>query len=157
MADPTCDEERIHRKLIEIVLGDPPRVGSTTPPIATFPSRVYDANDRSEGSTAIVPHTVEANPLGSSFGQPERNRREYRLDRTSWTWELKIQFDQPVYTNLFEDALAANPVMLRADKSLGLRQVSFEIANAVLQHPPAHQARNGTKATYTIAVKLWPL
>jgi hypothetical protein len=104
----------------------------------------------SGGSPVLVlPKEAFANEVRTEYGEAAHFRRYRRLERTGWTWELRLSFDQEVVCEAFEESLADPPILLPSDKTLGYAQVTLAFQFADYTHPPTQQARTGTKVTYT--------
>lgn len=138
------DFVRVQNKLVDLGRAGP------------FYSVSYAADGKATAGAAIDPAEVVANEVSSSFGLPERSRREYRLDRSNWAWELRLGFNQDVLLEEFEKAVLRAPIQLVANKALGERQISLELQSVQLAHPTQQGAKT-TKVTYLINARLWPL
>lgn len=151
------DYARIQHKLITIVRGDPDATPTPILPIAQFYKQVRDKFDRVTIGDPCLPSSVEANEMSAQFALPERNRRDYRKDKTGWNWELRIDFNENAILSEFEEAVNAAPIMLRALETPACRQVSLELLSSSYQHQVAFGAKRGTRAIYVVQAKLWPL
>ena len=138
------DHVRVQNKLVDLGLVGP------------FYNVSYDAAGKAVQGAVISPAEVVANEVASAFGLPERNRRGYRFDRETLTWELRMGFNSDVILEEFERSVLGAPIQLVANKALGERQISLELLSVQYQHPP-QQAAKTTKVTYLVNARLWPL
>lgn len=151
------DYARIQHKLITMCRGDAAATPTPIAPIAKFYAKVRDSLDRVTIGAEVFPSSVEADEMTAQFALPERNRRDYRKDKTGWNWELRVSFNENAILSEFEDAVNAAPIMLPALETPTRRQVSLEFLSASYQHQVAYGAKSGTRAIYVVQAKLWPL
>jgi hypothetical protein len=109
-------------------------------------------------ASTLLPKTVLAWQDASEFDVPALNRRSSRLrERTTWTWFLQLQFDQPVSLVEFEAAVLQSAPRVLRDLSIGVdQQVDLLLQSAEYENPVAQQPSRGTKATYRFTAELTP-
>lgn len=135
---------RIQNKLIEIA-----EAGIFYP--VSYKERKADSIDELH-ARRVSPSSVRANETVSSFEVDEKYRRELRLARTGWTFQLILQFDSEVVLEDFEESLQVSPPNLAADSDSGQRSAILLVEDAQYEHPPQSEGRGGTEVKYTFAV-----
>lgn len=126
----------------------------------TFPLVSYDKDTRqaSASDTSIAPSTALANETSSEFGTPVRNRRNHKFERGDWRFELRLEFNQEVALELFEESLTDDPPVLPADGTNNLRQVTLELVSAApIEHPRQSAGSKGTRVTYELIARVSPI
>lgn len=98
----------------------------------------------------IAPAAAVAGEVGSQFADAITFRRGQALDRTSWTFELHVRFQEEVVLEAFEEACMTSPLILPRDSANGMdRQVTLKLRNSVVQQPIQQEESTGTKVVYT--------
>ena len=72
-----------------------------------------------------------------------------------WPWTAKINFNQPVTIEIFEELMASAPIMLA--KTSDLQSVILEIQDSAYEHPPHQQPALGTRAVVRFLARLGPV
>lgn len=146
----------IHAKLRETVL-------AADFPIVRYPNGVRTTSEDVPASgpdpevpaILMVPATVLAKPLSSTWDLPIVNRRRGFIERAIWRWELIVEFSREVDLEAFETTNMNTP--LRIPRS-GLKpQVDLILEEAEYRHPPEQQPAGGTRVVYRVRAELSPL
>lgn len=117
----------------------------------------YDPKTRkmkADESKRVVPQSVICNEKSSFFGDPVGYRRDSRLDRNTWTFEVDIHFNVEVAFELFEDGVSVKPPILPADPEDGLRQVTLRILSSEYIHPPQQSPTGGSQGKFVFEAQL---
>lgn len=123
---------------------------------AAFPQVSYPAGARNTSDSVFLqPKTILAKPLSSTWATPELNRQRYFLERATWLWELRLDFDREVSTEEFEDSLTN--ALLRIPRTESKPQVDLILEECEYRHPPEQQPAGGTSAVYRIRAEISPL
>lgn len=125
----------------------------------TFYPVSYDVNTKLpsvDDAASVQPQTVLANELTASFGEPVRNRRAEYRERGDWTFELRLEFNQEVVLERFEESLESEPIKLARDDLTGLRQVTLELEDADYSHPTMQGSAKGTRVAYRFNARVSP-
>lgn len=115
-----------------------------------------DSHKAAIGTTPITPQTVIANEVAATFGEAPRNRRTRQDDYTSWTWQLVVQFNENVTLHEFHSRWNEGIILIPTGSVSGVRQTTAHLLSVQVDHAPNKQPRGGTKAIYTIDVRLRP-
>ncbi len=97
----------------------------------------------------VAPAEVEVNEVASAYAVADEFGREYIQDRRQWQWLLILRFHQEVITEVFENALLRDPVLVSRNPAQGIvRQARLLLLDSKVQHPPRGGSSNGTEVTY---------
>ena len=141
----TLDTVRIQNKLVDLGKAGP------------FYRATYDGAGKKvvDETTAIVPVTVLANEVAATFDMSPVNKRDYVLDRQTWSWLLKLSFSCEVTGEAFESALMDNPPILAKDTA-HKRQVILKLVRLTPKHPPTQDPGQGSQLDYAFEVQSTP-
>ena len=109
---------------------------------------------RADETRKVAPQSVICNERTSFFGDPVGYRRDSRLDRNTWTFEVDIHFNCEVAFELFEDGVAVKPPILPAVPENGLRQVTLRIVSSEYIHPPQQSPTGGSQGKFVFEAQL---
>lgn len=103
----------------------------------------------------VQPAEVETNEVASAYEVARDYGRDYIQDRKQWQWLLILRFHQEVITEVFENALLRDPVLVPRDPDQGItRQARLLLLDSKVQHPPRGGSSNGTEVTYRFTADL---
>ena len=105
-------------------------------------------------SDRILPQTFLIDELSCGFGDTERYRREYVQERDSWSWLLRLKFNQNTLFEIFEKNILNDPIMIDRDAENDLAQVILHLKNAEYEHPVRQGSSTGSSAAYVIEARL---
>jgi len=123
----------------------------------TYDATTHAASFDSDDANKVVPSSAVANELSAGFAEAERNRRTHCQDKKRWIFQLKLEFQQEVTLDEFEESLLATPLTVNRDVVEGLThriEVFFQDVQYV--HPIQQEPSTGTKVTYTFEARLTP-
>lgn len=121
----------------------------------------YDGNNRASLVAIEEPPLTganllasrHANEIASNFANDPRHGRSHKLERSQWTFQLRVVFKTEVSLEDFEEAWSSDPPILsRADTSS--KQVTLLLSSSEITHPPQKTSSTGTSAVFTILAKL---
>ncbi len=123
---------------------------------SAFPFVTYVQGRMTIGDSAGKPASVVAHAEASTFAL-SRDRRTFRLDRTTWIWTLELSFKGEVALGQFERSLLESPPRILRDREAGRdQQVTLLLIGAAYQPPPEGQPAGGMRATYRFNAQLTP-
>lgn len=93
----------------------------------------------------VSPASWVCNETSSQFGIDNQYGISRVDKRTTWTFDLLLDFNQEVNAEYFEELLIREPIILPPDKANGLRQVTLRLTRDVVTHPVMQQPSAGTK------------
>ena len=124
-----------------------------------FPVVVYDASgdpniiDPSEPSSSIRPLTpIICNETGSIFEEDPLYKRGRILQRSSWTFQIKMRFDREVLLEVFEESWMRSPLVIPATENH--KQITLLLQSSDPTHPVQQSGANGTAVTYTFEAQV---
>lgn len=126
-------------------------------PTTHVASTSYVSGDLLAVGSWVAPVAALANEINGSFEEARLQRRKYQLDRTNWTFQLKLEFNREVVLELFEDSLRVTPPRVLRDPTNGLtNQVTLRLIDVVPTHPIQQESSTGTKAVYRFEARITP-
>lgn len=122
-----------------------------------FPFVTYDPDSGLRTTSEVdgeAPSTILIREQQSSFEPAIGFRRQPRVqERTTWTWEAMIAFDNQVSLELFEETYTQTPLFLPRTVDHD-QQVTITLSDSQYVHPPEHASSSGTRATLTFSASL---
>ena len=99
-----------------------------------------------DGTTeTIAPTTIVSNETGGSFQTDIRQGRHERLERSRWTFQVRMTFKSEVNSENFEEQLMNCP-RIEADKEH--KNVKIVLLSATYDHPPQQSPSNGSSIVF---------
>lgn len=107
----------------------------------------WEADEPDFGTPELVCSAL-CNEQSSAFDTDAKHGRKFQVDRTSWTFELKIAFSKEVTVEKFEEKVTETPPSLARDEAEGLRGVKLLLERTEITHPVKQESKTGTKAKF---------
>lgn len=97
-----------------------------------------------EESDPASPTSIIVRERTSTYDLPRTNRQTGRRDRTAWTLDLILTFNQEVTSEPFEDVMATNIIVAATTTE---NQITLELESVSYEHPP--HAGGGSRITFS--------
>lgn len=105
----------------------------------------------------VAPAGVEVNEISSGFGEAMNRRGGVSLDRTTWQFQVMVEFNCEVLLERFEQAITARAPIVPRDPQNGLdKQITLRLTQAGYQHPTRQEGSTGTRASYVFEAQISP-
>lgn len=99
-----------------------------------------------------APATVRANELESAFAIDARNGRSLSLNRTEWSFQVRMTFAKEVSLEAAELSLMTNPPMIPGDPSQNVPSMRVILERVRYIHPVQQQSASGTDVSLAFRV-----
>ena len=103
----------------------------------------------------IVPDTVVCNEIRATFKPAKIQRRALSVDRDQWLFQLHVAFTGEATFEAFERSITDQVPVLGRDANHD-KNITFQLFQAIYQHPTSSEPMPGSKAVYTIIAQVSP-
>lgn len=97
----------------------------------------------------VRPKSAKCNEQSASFAIDTLDGKKRKSDRTSWVFQVNLDFSKEVTAELVEEDLRSNGWNVDA-RDQGFPYVFLDLLTANYEHPVFYDSQRGTRITYTI-------